>query len=284
MAAAVTTVQQRRLARILRSLREGAGLTIEQVAEELDVSPSTISRIETAQVGVRSLDVKALLAIYEVTETRHAELLELARKSRQQPWWYEYREVPAASLVGYEFDATSVRQYVAMVLPGLLQTREYASAVLRAIRHDATRAEIEQRLELRMHRQDLLNQAGAPDLWIILDEATLHRPIGGPAVMRKQLQRLIDVSALPKITLQVLPFSAGPHAGLDGDFTIYSFSDPADPDLVFIENSGGDLYLEDTVRTERYRQIFSHLQAAALNPVESVRTLTDVQKDLAERG
>ena len=277
-------MQQRRLARILRSLREGAGLTIEQVAEELDVSPSTISRIETAQVGVRSLDVKALLAIYEVTETRHAELLELARKSRQQPWWYEYREVPAASLVGYEFDATSVRLYVAMVLPGLLQTREYASAVLRAIRHDATSAELEQRLELRMHRQDLLSQEGAPDLWVILDEATLHRPIGGPAVMRKQLQRLIDVSALPKITLQVLPFSAGPHAGLDGDFTIYSFSDPADPDLVFIENSGGDLYLEDTARTERYRQIFSHLQAAALNPVESVRTLTDVQKDLAERG
>jgi hypothetical protein len=89
---------------------------------------------------------------------------------------------------------------------------------------------------------------------------------------------------LPRITLQVLPFSAGPHAGLDGDFTIYSFSDPADPDLVFIENSGGDLYLEDTDRTERYRQIFSHLQAAALNPVESVRALTDIQKDLAERG
>jgi transcriptional regulator with XRE-family HTH domain len=278
------TVQQRRLARILRSLREGAGLTIEHVAEELDLSPSTISRIETAQVGIRPLDVKALLAIYEVTEARHAELLELARKSRQHPWWYEYREVPAASLVGYEFDATSVRQYAAMVLPGLLQIREYASAVIRAIRHDANSAEVKQRLELRMHRQGLLTQEGAPDLWIILDEATLHRPIGGPAVMREQLQRLIDVSALPKITLQVLPFSAGPHAGLDGDFMLYSFSDPADPDLVFIENSGGDLYLEDTDRTERYRQIFSHLQAAALNPVESVRALTDVQKDLAERG
>jgi hypothetical protein len=133
-----------------------------------------------------------------------------------------------------------------------------------------------------MHRQDLLTQKGAPELWIILDEATLHRPIGGPAVMRTQLQRLIDVSALPKVTLQVLPFSAGPHAGLDGDFTLYSFSDPADPDLVFIENSGGDLYLEDTDRTERYRLIFSHLQTAALNTVESVRTLTDVQKDLPE--
>jgi transcriptional regulator with XRE-family HTH domain len=280
----VTTVQQRRLARILRSLREGAGLTIEQVAKELELSPSTISRMETAQVGVRPRDVKALLELYEVTAVRHAELLELARKSRQQPWWYEYREIPAASVVGYEFDASSVRQYVTMVLPGLFQTREYAAEVLRSIRPDAPAREIEQRLELRMHRQELLTQEGAPDLWIILDEATLHRPIGGPAVMRTQLQRLIEVSALPKITLQVLPFSAGPHAGLDGDFTIYSFSDPADPDLVFIENSGGDLYLEDADRIERYRLIFSHLQTAALNTVESVRALTDVQQDLAERG
>jgi hypothetical protein len=102
--------------------------------------------------------------------------------------------------------------------------------------------------------------------------------------MRGQLQRLIDVSTLPKVTLQVLPFTAGPHAGLDGDFTMYSFSDPADPDLVFIENSGGDLYLEDTDRTQRYRLIFSHLQAAALNPVESIRALTDVQQHLPERG
>ena len=171
----------------------------------------------------------ALLDIYEVAEARRAELLELARKSRQQPWWYEYREVPSASLVGYEFDAASIRQYVAMVFPGLFQTREYARAVLRFDPPDAPAEEFEQRLKFRMHRQELLTQEGAPDLWIILDEATLHRPIVGPAVMREQLQRLIEVSALPKITLQVLPFSAGPHAGLDGDFTMFSFSDPADP-------------------------------------------------------
>lgn len=275
-------MQQRRLARILRRLREGTGLTIEQVAQKLELSPSTISRIETAQVGVRPRDVRELLDVYDVTEVRRAELLELARKSRQQPWWYEYREVPAASLVGYEFDAASIRQYAAMVLPGLFQTREYASEVLRSIRPDAVAEEISQRLDLRMHRQELLTQQGAPELWIVLDEATLHRPIGGPAVMREQLQRLIEASSSPKVTLQVLPFSAGPHAGLDGDFTMYSFSDPADPDLVFIENSGGDLYLEDTDRTQRYQLIFSHLQAAALNPVESIRALTDIQQHLPE--
>jgi hypothetical protein len=234
--------------------------------------------------GRRSSGSSRLLDVYEVTEVRRAELLELARKSRQQPWWYEYREVPAASLVGYEFDAASIRQYAAMVLPGLLQTREYAGEVLRAIRPDADAAEVEQRLDLRMHRQELVTQQGAPDLWIVLDEATLHRSVVGPALMREQLQRLIEVSTLPKVTLQVLPFTAGPHAGLDGDFTMYSFSEPADPDLVFIENSGGDLYLEDTDRTQRYRLIFSHLQAAALNPVESIRALTDVQQHLPERG
>jgi transcriptional regulator with XRE-family HTH domain len=278
------TVRRLRLARTLRTLREGSGLTIDQVAEKIEMSPSTVSRIETAQVGVRPRDVRALLDIYEVNEAQRDVLLELARRSRQQPWWYEYREVPSATLVDYEAEAGFIRQYSALVLPGLLQTRDYAVEVIRAIRHDAAGEEVEQRLGLRMQRQGLLTEKGAPDLWFILDEATLRRPVGGPAVMRKQLQRLIDVSALPNVTLQVLPFAAGTHAGMDGEFTIFSFSDPADPDLVFIENSGGDLYLERNDRTQRYQLIFSHLQAAALNPVESVRALTDVQQHLPERG
>jgi transcriptional regulator with XRE-family HTH domain len=279
----MSTLEQRRLARTLRRLREGARLTIDQVADLIEMSPSTISRIETAQVGVRTRDVRALLEIYKVPESRRDELLELARKSRQQPWWYEFREVPTAPLVGYEQYAASIWQYSALVLPGFAQTREYADAVIRAIRHDATDEEVERRLELRMHRQGLLARKGAPDFWFILDEATLQRPVGEPEMMREQLQRLIDVSALPNVTLQLLPFSAGLHTGLDGEFTIFGFSDPDDPDLVFIENSGGDLYLEDKERTERYRLIFSHLQAAALNPVESIRTLTDHQPK-AERG
>ena len=274
------TVQQRRLARTLRKLREDAGLTVGEVAKRLETSPSTISRIETAHVGVRTRDVRELLEIYRVGEGQRAELLELARRSREQPWWYEYREVPTAELVGFESDAAFIRQYSALVLPGLLQTREYANAVIRAIRHDAGEKEISQRLELRMHRQELLTRKDAPDIWVVLDEAALRRSVGSPAMMREQLQRVIDVSVLPNVTIQVLPFASGPHAGLDGEFTIFSFSDPADPDLVFIENSGGDLYLESSDRVERYRLIFSHLQAAALNPVESIRALTDVQQHL----
>jgi transcriptional regulator with XRE-family HTH domain len=282
MSGAMPTVRRQRLARILRTLREGAGLTIDQVAAKIETSPSTISRMETAQVGVRTRDVRALLEIYEVNETQRDELLELARRSRQQPWWYEYREVPSATQVGYETEAAFIRQYSALVLPGILQTREYANEVIRAIRHDATDEEVKQRLELRMHRQALLTTKNAPDFWFVLDEATLHRPVGGPTVMRGQLQHLVDVSGLPNVNLQVLPFSAGTHAGMDGEFTIFSFSDPADPDLVFIENSGGDLYLERNDRTQRYQLIFSHLLAAALSTAESMRALTDVQQHLPE--
>lgn len=280
----MSTAEQRRLGRILRKLRDRAGLTIDQVAEEVELSSSTISRIETAKVGVRPLEVRALLEIYKVDERQREELLDLARKSRQQPWWYEFREVPRStlSLAGYESNAVSIRQYSALVLPGFLQTRAYASAVIHAIRHDATGEEFEQRLELRMHRQALLRQKGAPDFRFILDEATLRRPVDDPGMMREQVQRLIEVSALPNVTLQVLPFAAGLHAGLDGEFTILSFSDPADPDLVYIENSGGDLYLEAEDKVERYRLIFSHLQAAALNPVESSRALTDIHQHMTE--
>jgi transcriptional regulator with XRE-family HTH domain len=285
-------VQQRQLARALRRLRRRAGLTIDEVAAMLELSPSTISRMETAQVGVRARDVRGLLEIYKVTDAQRDELLELARKGRQRPWWYEFREFPsAASFAGFEVNATSIRQFSALVLPGILQIEEYASAVIRAVRHDADHEEAEHRLDLRMHRQQVLTQKEAPDLWVILDEGSLHRSVGGPAVMREQLQRLIDVAALPNVTLQVLPFSVGPHAGMDGEFTIFSFSDPADPDVVFIENSGGDLYLESidpesNAKVERYRQIFSHLQAAALNPVESIRALTEAQQQVPdpERG
>ena len=279
-------MRQRRLARILRRLREDAGLTIDQVADKLELSPSTISRIETAQVGVRFRDVRELLEIYEVTGVQRAELLDLARKGRQQPWWHEYRDVPSVPLAGFEADAAFISQYSPLLVPGLLQTREYASEVFRAIRHDASPGEIERRLGLRMHRQELLAGSDAPDLWVVLDEAALRRPIGGRAVMRQQLQRLIEATALPNITLQLLPFSAGAHAGMDGEFAIFSYRDPADPDLVYIENTGGDLYLDAEDKTERYRLIFTHLQAAALNPVESVRTLADVQQELhqPERG
>jgi transcriptional regulator with XRE-family HTH domain len=280
------TVRQRRLARELRRLREGAHLTIEQVAERLDLSPSTVSRMETAQVGVRPRDLRDLLDIYKVPDAQREELLQIARERRQQPWWQEYRDLPNVVLAGFEADAASISQYSALLVPGLLQVEAYGRAVLAAIRVDARPVDIERRMELRLNRQALLTSESAPQYWVILDEAVVRRPVGGPAAMAAQLEHLTRVAELPSVTLQVLPFSAGAHAGMDGEFTIFGYREPEDPDVVYIENTGGDAYIEDAEVTGRYRRIFDHLRAKALDPAESVRTLADIGRRFqeAERG
>jgi hypothetical protein len=275
-------VRQRRLARELRRLREGAHLTIEQVANKLELSPSTVSRIETAQVGIRPRDVRELLDIYGVAGVQRDELLQIARERRQQPWWQEYRDLPNMALAGFEADATSISQFSALLVPGLLQTEAYAREVLTAIRLDARPGDIQRRMDLRLNRQALLTGETAPQYWVVLDEAVVRRPVGGPAVMGAQLEYLAQRAALPSVTLQVLPFSAGAHAGMDGEFTIFGYRAPEDPDVVYIENTGGDAYIEDADVTRRYNRIFDHLRAAALDPAESVRTLAELEHRLQE--
>jgi transcriptional regulator with XRE-family HTH domain len=275
-------VRQRRLARELRRLREGAHLTIEQVANKLELSPSTVSRIETAQVGIRPRDVRELLDIYGVGGVQRDELLQIARERRQQPWWQEYRDLPNMALAGFEADATSIAQFSALLVPGLLQTEAYAREVLTAIRLDARPGDIQRRMDLRLNRQALLTGETAPQYWVVLDEAVVRRPVGGPAVMGAQLEYLAQMAALPSVTLQVLPFSAGAHAGMDGEFTIFGYRAPEDPDVVYIENTGGDAYIEDADVTRRYNRIFDHLRAAALDPAESVRTLAELEHRLQE--
>jgi transcriptional regulator with XRE-family HTH domain len=277
MAGSTATVRQRRLARALRRLREGSNLTIEQVAEKLELSPSTISRIETAQVGVRPLDVRELLDIYGVGGTQRDELLEIARERRQHAWWQEYRDLPNNVVAGYEAETASISQYAALLVPGLLQTEAYARVVLEAIRLNPEPGDIERRMELRMNRQALLTDPQAPTYWVVLDEAVLRRTVGGQEVMHEQVERLIDAAALPNVTLQVLPFSTGAHAGMDGEFTILSLRDPDDPDVVFIENTGGDAYIDNIAVTQRYNLIFDHLRSVAQNRAESVRTLADLE-------
>ena len=281
MAVLSPTVAQRRLARELRRLRLDSGLTIEQAAERLELSPSTISRMETAQVGVKRRDVRELLDLYEVTGAQREHLLRLAGESRQHAWWHEFKDLPNLPLASLEAGAASIWQYSALLIPGLLQTEEYAREVLRKIRLDATRDDIERRLRLRMKRQALLTDENAPQFWAVLDEAVLRRRVGGRQVMRQQLERLIDATALPSVTLQVLPFASGAHAAMDGEFTLLHY--PADPDVVFIENTGGDVYLEDPDVTRRYTSIFDHLRATALDPAESVRILA-ATKDELERS
>jgi transcriptional regulator with XRE-family HTH domain len=266
----------------LRHLREEASLTIEDVAEKLEISPSTVSRMETAQVGVRPRDLRFLLDMYEITEAERDQLLQIARERRQQQWWQEYADLPNIAVAGLEEDASAIWQYSTQLVPGLLQTEAYARAVLGAIRLDSKPGDIDRRLDLRLHRQALLTRADAPEYWVILDEAVVRRQVGGPAAMAEQLGHLIEVARLPNVTVQVLPFTSGEHAGMDGEFTILHYRESEDPDVVYIENTGNDLYLERSEVTRRYNKLFDHLRAAAQNPGESIRTLGTIQSQLEE--
>jgi transcriptional regulator with XRE-family HTH domain len=274
------TVRERRLARALRHLREEAGLKIEDVADRLEISASTVSRMETAQVGVRPRDLGFLLDMYEVSGAERDQLLQIARERRQQRWWQEYADLPNIAVAGLEADASTISQYSTQLVPGLLQTEAYARAVLKAIRLDAKAGDIDRRLELRLHRQELLTSESAPEYWVVLDEAVLRRQVGGPAVMAEQLGQLVEAAKRPNVTLQVLPFASGEHAGMDGEFTILHYRESDDPDVVYIENTGSDLYLEAPEVTRRYNKIFDHLRAAAQNPSESIRTLGSIQSQL----
>jgi transcriptional regulator with XRE-family HTH domain len=274
------TVRERRLARALRHLREEARLTIEEVADKLEISASTVSRMETAQVGIRPRDLRFLLDMYEVSETERDQLLQIARERRQQQWWQEYADLPNIAVAGLEADTSAISQYSTQLVPGLLQTEAYARAVLEAIRLDAKADDIDRRLELRIHRQERLTSEDAPEYWVVLDEAVVRRHVGQPPVMAEQLGHLIEAAKLPNVTLQVLPFTSGAHAGMDGEFTILHYRESADPDVVYIENTGSDLYLESTEVTRRYNKIFDHLRAAAQDPGESIRTLGSIQSQL----
>jgi transcriptional regulator with XRE-family HTH domain len=275
------TVRRRRLAAELRALRERSRLTIEQVAERMEVSSSKISRIETARVGTPPRDVRDLLDIYGVTGEQRETLLRIAREAREKHWLDPYSDLPFFAAANMEGAASSMRIYSAQVVPGLLQTVDYGRAVIRAIRVDLEQGEIDRRVEVRKERQSILTREDPPHLWVVLDEAVLQRVIGGVEVQRAQLQRLVEATALPRVTLQVLPFTAGAHAGLDGEFTILSFPDDADQDVVYIENTMSDLYLEHPDAIRRYNLLFDHLRAKALDPAHSAEFFVRVAKELS---
>jgi len=270
------------LANELRQLREAAGLTIEQVATELDCSPSKVSRIETASVSPTPRDVRDILHIYGVTGPQLEELPQFAREARQRGGLYaEYRDIRSTATVAeLEVEAETINEYSALLIPGVLQTADYARAVLRAIRVKPQPEDIERRVEFRLARQARLTREDPRALWVVLDEAALRRLVGGREVMRAQLEHLGEAAGWPSVTMQVLPFSAGAHAGMDGEFTIIRFREAADPDVVYIENSTRDLYLEDSDAIRRYILMFDHLRAAALDPVESATFITNVAKEL----
>jgi transcriptional regulator with XRE-family HTH domain len=273
------TLRRRQLGMELRRLREASGVTIDQVAERLECSGSKISRIETGQTGVTPRDVRDMLSIYGVDVEYAETLLRIAREARQKGWWQLYGDVLTSAYVGLEAAADQVHSYEALVVPGLLQTEDYASTMIRTARPDISLAEVDKRVRVRMSRQSLLTQDDPLDLWVVLDEAVLHRPVGGAEVMRRQLLHLAETAELANVTLQILPFAAGAHAGMDGTFTILLYDESADQNFVFASNAAGGLFLEKDEELQRYGFIFDYLRAHALRPDDSMSLIVKLAKE-----
>jgi len=267
------TIRRRRLGVELRRHREAAGVTIDVVAERLGCSTSKVSRIETGHTSAASRDVQNMLDIYGVGDEIKNELVEIAREARQKGWWHPYSTVLTGAYVGLEAAARSIRTYEQQVVPGLLQSEAYAIAMIRSARLGDTDQQIEQRVRVRMARQSLLIQDDPIDLRVVLDEAVMSRPVGGDDVMRDQLVRLIDAARLPNVTLQILPFAAGAHAGMDGTFAILEFEEDRDADVVFAENATGGLFLEKVEELRKYNSIFETIRTTALDPEESIKMI-----------
>ena len=264
------TVRRRRLSGELRRLRDQAQLTIDDVAEKLACSASKISRIETGHVSVTPRDTREMLKLYGVEPNQLEALVQLAKEARKKGWWHSYNEVFTGAFVGLEAETSSLRAYQALLVPGLLQTEDYMRAVIRAARPDANEAHVEKRVKARLARQRLLTDLDPPRYWAVIDEAVLCRTVGGPRVMHAQLNWLIARASLPHVTIQVLPFSAGAHAGMEGPFLILGFPEQADPDVVYVDNTTAGIYLEEPAEILRYTLMFDHLRAAALAPDDTL--------------
>ena len=274
------TVRRRRLAGELKRLRTAAGLTGEQVAERLGPlgrwSVSKVSRIETGRVAVHHGDVADLLDLYGLTGgPLRDELVEIARESGKRGWWQSYRDVlpgHITPILDFEASTSAIRFVHNQLVPGLLQTPAYARALIRSCNPDAKPDQIDRLVSLRLDRQRVLERDDPPRLWVILDEAALRRPVGGGPAMRGQLRKLAEQSEKPSTVVQVIPFLAGEHIGLDMPFTILSFPGDDEPDVVYLEQFTTACYIEDEYDVKRYTRNFDRLRASALGPAET-RTL-----------
>lgn len=273
MGAHMRTVGSRRLVIELKQFREAAGLTGEQVAEQMGWSAAKVYRIEGDRVRVLARDVQRLLKLYGIEGEQRDAVMELARLARVKDWWHQYSgAIPEwfQFYVGLEAAASAMQEYNAELVTGLLQTEPYIRAVMAAaMRADTGDDEMERQIKVRIQRQKRLTAPDAPALWVVLNEAALHRQVGGPAVMRAQLAHIADVAGLGNVTVQVLPYTAGAHPAMLGSFTVMQFPDPADRDVVYLEAETGALYLEKQEDVRRYSLILDYLRAQALGPAES---------------
>jgi transcriptional regulator with XRE-family HTH domain len=278
------TVQRMLVGAKLRRLRTDLGLTREQAADHIRASAWKIHRLENGQVSFKERDLLDLLDLYEVADPQEiADTLALAREANHPGWWQHYGDVLPAwfrAYVDLESAASLIRTYEGQYIPGLLQTDDYIRAVVHAAHLTDTSDEVGRRVRLRMARQTLLTRDQPPRLWAVVDEAALRRPVGGPEVMRGQLERLIEATKLPTVTLQLLPFGAGAHPAMAGAFSVLRFGDQELPDVVYLEHLTGASYLDKRDEVERYLDIMELLCLQAEPPARTVELLQGILEEL----
>jgi transcriptional regulator with XRE-family HTH domain len=267
----------------LRKLREASGISREDAGYAIRGSGSKISRLELGRVSFKERDVEDLLTLYGVTDPEEREaFLDMVRKSNQPGWWHRYNDLMPSwfqDFVGLEESASRIQTYEIQFVPGLLQTEDYARAVARQGRPEASSEDIERRVRLRLQRQKMFTRPNAPRLWAVIDESVLHRPIGGRQVLRAQLEHLLDITARPTVTLQVLPFELGRSAA-EGAFTILRFAAPEIPDIVYLEHLCGALYLDKPEDVEVYTKASHRLAVDAQTPEQTRQTLKSLLNEL----
>ena len=259
------TVRRRELGALLKTLRNQHGWTAEQVGEQLRFSPSKMSRLETGHRGASARDINDLCDLYEVDDEQRQRLLQLASEGKQRAWWQPLG-LPYYTYVGLEAEAASISDFGLGFIPGLLQTADYARAILQAAVPRWVPEIVDQRVEGRMARQQLLHADNAPDFEAVVDESVLHRVVGSRAVMRAQLERLLELAELPNVTLRVLPYEAGALPAGNNKFILLSFASPDVSDVVFIEGLTSDLYLDEPSEVETYNTTFRELVQLAASP------------------
>jgi transcriptional regulator with XRE-family HTH domain len=275
------TVRRRELGALLRALRNEKSLTVAQVAERLLCSPSKVSRMETGHGIATPRDVRDLCDLYEVTDQAERDrMMTLARESKRRAWWQSY-ELSYATYVGLEAEAVVISAFQSSAVHGLLQTADYARAGDEGTMPRPSPERIEMQIQAKLTRQEILVREGPPRFAVVLDEAALHRMVGGYQVMAAQLARILDVSALPNVQVQVLPFDRGAHPALESNFTILELPDQA-PGVVFVEGLIGSTYLDRAGDLKRYHEIFRELQSIALNPQDTADMIAKRMRDYGD--
>ncbi|ROQ66405.1 helix-turn-helix protein [Streptomyces sp. 840.1] len=268
------TVLRMILGRRLQDMRLAVGASLEDAAKALRVTPLTIRRLEKAEVALKPLYVEKLLETFGADRQEIDEFVDLAEQANEPGWWHSYRDaVPSwfTAYVSLETGAQTLRTYEPQYVTGLLQTHDYARAVLRGGLPNGSDEELTRRVELRLRRQSLLEREDAPTLWVVMEEAVLHRSVGGPDVMREQIERLLDVSELPHVSLDIVSFDAGAHVGACAPFTYFRFAEPELPDIVYSEILSASVYLDQ--RVDVVAHLEAHSRMALLTSSEDSRAL-----------